>query len=43
MATRTTKQVQEKIKKIHKEEPDKPMREVVGKAYGMVRGNKKKR
>lgn len=35
------KAVQEKIDKIHKEEPDKPMKAVIGKAYGMVRGKKK--
>ena len=37
-----SKTVQAKIKKIHEDEPDKPMKAVIGKAYGMVR-NKKKR
>lgn len=30
--------IQKKIKKIHAEEPDKSMKAVLGKAYGMARG-----
>lgn len=37
------KQVARKIRKIHEEEPDKPMKAVVGKAVGMVKGHKKRK
>lgn len=35
--------VARKIRKIHAEEPDKPMKAVVGKAVGMVRGKTAKK
>lgn len=38
-----SKQVARKIKKIHAEEPDRPMKAVVGKAVGMVKHKAKKK
>lgn len=35
---KATQYLQAKIRKIRKEEPDKPMDAVLGKAYGMARG-----